>query len=158
MSKNSIRQKKPSRATRNRYRMKVAIIADLLSLLTTAVAGLWQKLRQAARRASGKTKEDAIWLPGPVYVSGSSPIAASEIATIYDRSEYPDIYSSPTDNDMPVKNSLWPTWTDVVDNTHSNNPLIASDIEVDGRTTQGLIDDDWMSYNSDTPDPDSNDE
>ena len=158
MSKKSIRQKKPSRVIRKRYGLGIAKIADIFSLLSAAIVGLWKKLWHIAMGVTGKIKEDAIGLPGPAYVFGSAPTTASDIASLYDKAAYPNIYSSPTNHDMPLDNSLWPAWIDNTGDTYSNNPLIASYLGIDGRTAQGTIDDYWVNDDSPAPDPDSNDE
>ena len=91
---------------------------------------------------------------GPVYVLSCSATSAGDIAGIYDRLGYSNIYTGPTNGGvMPLDNSLWPTYTDVAGDTYSNNPLVASKQGVDGRTTRGTIDDYWVSYESPAPDP-----
>lgn len=158
MSKKSIRQKNPSRANRKRFGINVVKIAEFFSLLSATIAGLWQRLWLMARRVTGKAKEDAIGLPGPAYVLGSAPTSASDIAASYDKSEYPNIHTGPTSGVTPLDKSVWPIWTDAAGDTDSNNPLVASQTEVDGKTNRGTIDDYWVSYDGDTPDLDSNDE
>ena len=53
---------------------------------------------------------------------------------------------------MPLTDTGWATWSDGVD-TYPNNPLIASHLNLDGRTTKGSIDDYWIEYGSTNPDP-----
>ncbi|MGE5376038.1 MAG: C39 family peptidase, partial [Bacteroidota bacterium] len=90
----------------------------------------------------------------PAYVAGCASTSAGDVAGFYDRGNYPNMYNGPTNGGvMPMDNSLWPTWTDVAGDTYSNNPLIASHMGVDGRTTRGTLDDYWVSYFSGLPDP-----
>jgi hypothetical protein len=77
------------------------------------------------------------------------------IAAYYDRNGYPNMYTGPTNGGvMPLSNAstTWGTWSDGY-KTYPENPLIASHIGLDGRTTKGSIDDYWVSYLSDADDP-----
>ena len=75
------------------------------------------------------------------------------IAGYYDRGAYPNMYTGPTNGGvMPATDTSWPTWFDGFE-TYPNNPLIASHINVDGRTTKGSIDDYWVQYESTANDP-----
>ena len=148
--------------------IKVAKTVEIFSLLAVTIAGMVQKVFLMVMCAAGKGKKGVTALPKsngpknnsiggteePVYVLGCSATSAGDIASIYDREGYQNIYTGPVnDGVMPLDNSSWPTWTDVAGDSYSNNPLIASKQEVDGRPTQGTIDDYWIDYNSDTPDP-----
>ncbi|MGC9333967.1 MAG: C39 family peptidase [Anaerolineae bacterium] len=94
-------------------------------------------------------------LPVPAYdwVFGCSAVSASMIGAYFDRTTLPDIYTGPTnDGVMPMDNSIWGTWTDGL-YTYRDNPLTASHNGLDGRTTNGSIDDYWVQYGSNTRDP-----
>ncbi|MEA4959829.1 MAG: cadherin repeat domain-containing protein, partial [Anaerolineaceae bacterium] len=91
--------------------------------------------------------------PAYTWVFGCSAVSGAMIAAYYDRGSYPNMYSGPTNGGvMPLNNASWPTWSDGFE-TYPNNPLIASHINVDGRTTKGSIDDYWVTYGSSTQDP-----
>ena len=93
-------------------------------------------------------------VPAYKWVFGCSAVSASMVAAFYDRNNYSNIYTGPTDGGiMPlVEDAAWGTWTDGND-TYPNNPLIASHKGLDGRTTKGSIDDYWVQYNSKEKDP-----
>jgi hypothetical protein len=92
-------------------------------------------------------------VPAFNWVFGCSAVSGAMIASYYDRSGYPDIYTGTTNRGvMPMDNSSWPIWSDGVD-TYPNCPLIASRNGVDGRTTKGSIDDYWVQYGSSASDP-----
>lgn len=91
--------------------------------------------------------------PAYTWVFGCSAVSAAMIAAYYDRGSYPNMYSGATNGGvMPLTDASWTTWYDGYV-TYPNNPLIASHIGVDGRTTKGSIDDYWVKYNSTTSDP-----
>ena len=107
---------------------------------------------------SGDTTPDAISLPGaaPAYVVSCASTSASDIAAMYDRSGYSNLFISNTSINggiAPWDNSLLPSWEDVLHDSYSNNILTATHRFVDGRTTRGTIDDYWVSYDSTAPDP-----
>ncbi len=92
--------------------------------------------------------------PSYNWVFGCSAVSGAMIAAYYDRGAYPNMYTGTTNGGvMPLTDTSWPTWTDVVADTYPSNPLVASKNGVDGRTTRGSIDDYWVSYNSSSPDP-----
>lgn len=92
-------------------------------------------------------------VPAFNWVFGCSAVSGAMIAGYYDRTDYPDMYTGPTNGGiMPLDNSSWPTWSDGYD-TYPNCPLIASKNGVDGRTIKGSIDDYWVQYNSSASDP-----
>ena len=91
--------------------------------------------------------------PSYNWVFGCSAVSGAMIAAWYDRGAYPNLYSGPTNGGlMPLTDTGWATWSDGVD-TYPNNPLIASHLGLDGRTTKGSIDDYWIEYGSTNPDP-----
>lgn len=93
-------------------------------------------------------------VPRFTWVFGSGAVAAAMIAGYYDRNGFPDIYTGPTNGGViPLTDTVWGTWVDGAGETYPNNPLVATRIGVDGRTTRGSIDDYWVQYLSDAPDP-----
>jgi hypothetical protein len=130
----------------------------------------------ALPKSNGTTNE-SIGLPGSVWLLGCSAGAATDVAAMYDQPNYTstasavtstdygslgdglaygwtNLYTGPTNGGvMPLGYSPWPTWKDAAGDTYSNNPLVASHMGVDGRTTRGTIDDYWVSYESGSPDP-----
>ena len=94
-------------------------------------------------------------VPAFQWVFGCSAVSGSMIAGYYDRTGYPNIYTGPTGGGMVplMEDQSWGTWTDKVGDVYPNNPLIASHMGVDGRTTPGSIEDYWISYLSNLRDP-----
>ena len=91
--------------------------------------------------------------PSFSWVFGCSAVSAAMIATYYDRGSYPKMYQGPTAGGvMPLTDTSWPTWSDGY-TTYPNNPLIASKLGVDGRTSKGSINDYWIKYGSTLADP-----
>lgn len=101
--------------------------------------------------SSASTK--TLTVPAFNWVFGCSAVSGAMIAGYYDRTEYLNIYTGPTNGGlMPLNNSSWPTWSDGYD-TYPNCPLIASKNGVDGRAIKGSIDDYWVQYGSSASDP-----
>jgi hypothetical protein len=97
---------------------------------------------------------NTLTVPAYDWVFGCSAVSGAMIAAYYDRNGYSDIYTGPTNGGvMPLDSSEWPTWTDGEGDTYPNNPLVASQNGVDGRTILGSIDDYWVSYLSSAADP-----
>ncbi len=97
---------------------------------------------------------NTLTVPAYDWVFGCSAVSGAMIAAYYDRNGFSDIYTGPTNGGvMPLDSSGWITWTDGVDATYPNNPLVASHNGVDGRTIRGSIDDYWVSYDSSADDP-----
>lgn len=94
-------------------------------------------------------------VPAFEWVFGCSAVSGSMIAGYYDRNGYPNIYTGPTGGGViPLtEDPSWGTWTDKTGDTYPNNPLIASHLGLDGRTTRGSIDDYWITYLSSLRDP-----
>ena len=93
--------------------------------------------------------------PSYSWVFGCAATAAAIQAAYYDRNEYPDIYTGPTNGGvMPLTDiSYWDEWWDAYGKNYPNNPLIASHNGIDGRTIRGSIDDYWVRYESAESDP-----
>jgi hypothetical protein len=77
---------------------------------------------------------------GPLYLSGCSPTAASDLLKLDERAEFSDLYPG----DMPPDGS-WGTFTDHNNESFTIHPLIA---------TRGTLEALWDSYQSQAPDPD----
>jgi len=89
---------------------------------------------------------NTLTVPAFDWVFGCSAVSGAMIAGYYDRNGYPNIYTGPrNDGVMPLDNSSWDTWSDGT-TTYPNLPLAASRNGVDGRTTNGSIDDYWVKY------------
>ena len=85
---------------------------------------------------------------------GCSATSAAMIAGYYDRTGYPNMYTGPTNGGlMPLDNSSWPDWEDSAGDTRHQCPLSATHNGLDGRTTNGHVDDYWISYLEEGPDP-----
>lgn len=88
------------------------------------------------------------------FVFGSAAVSAAMIAGYYDRTGFSNMYTGPTNGGVaPLTDTIWGTWVDGAGVSYPNNPLAASRNGVDGRTTHGTIDDYWVDYASDAPDP-----
>lgn len=93
-------------------------------------------------------------VPAYDWSFGCSATSGSMIAAYYDRNDFTDIYTGPTNGGvMPHDSSIWPYWTDGIGDTYGQCPLTASHNGLDGRTTRGSIDDYWVSYLSSAQDP-----
>ena len=91
--------------------------------------------------------------PSYDWVFGCSAVSGAMIAGYYDRNGYPNMYAGPTNGGvMPISDTSWPTWNDG-DASYVNNPLVASQNGLDGRSTRGSIDDYWIKYGSSANDP-----
>ncbi len=85
---------------------------------------------------------------------GCSATAAAMIAAYYDRTNYPDIYTGPTnDGIMPMDNSVWPNWIDDSGDIRAQCPLSATHLGLDDREVKGHVDDYWIQYGSLDNDP-----
>jgi len=157
MSKKSKRQEKASRANRKRFGINMIKIAEFFSLLPARIAGLWQWLWRGVKQVNVKTKDEATDLSGPVYIFGCAPTSAGDIAASYDKVTYPNIYTGQISDVTPGDQSVGPIWTDEAGDTYANNPLVVSQAGMDGKISRDKIDDYWVSYDSNTPDPDNSD-
>ena len=94
-------------------------------------------------------------VPHSKWAFGCSPTSAAMLAGYYDRHGYPNIYAGPANGGvMPLNNdSVWPTWTDGSGAIQHQNPLSATHNGLDGRTTRGHVDDYWIQYDDNNPDP-----
>jgi hypothetical protein len=112
---------------------------------------------EASRVAVSSLDRAATLLPNfPSYswVYGCSAVSGAMIAGYYDNNGYPNMYAGPTNGGvMPQTDTAWPTWRDEVNALYPNNPLIASQMGIDGQITEGSIDDYWVSADSTGPEP-----
>lgn len=93
-------------------------------------------------------------VPRFTWVFGSAAASAAMIAGYYDRNGFPDIYTGPTNGGLvPLSDTLWGTWMDGSGVTYPHNPLAATRMGADGRTTRGTIDDYWVQFQSESLDP-----
>ena len=84
---------------------------------------------------------------------GCSATSAAMMAGYYDNNGYPDAYSGPTNGGVaPLTNEVWGS---VIINgeVRKQCPISATRYQLDGRTTYGHVDDYWIVYGSDDPDP-----
>jgi uncharacterized repeat protein (TIGR02543 family) len=85
---------------------------------------------------------------------GCSAVAGSMIAAYWDRNGFDNMYTGPTDGGvMPLDNSSWGTFTDIIGDTYGQCPLTGSREGLDGRFYPGTFDDYWVSYLSGIVDP-----
>ncbi len=92
-------------------------------------------------------------VPAFQWVFGCSAVSAAMISGYYDGHGFPNMYTGLTNGGVvPLTDSVWGTWSDGTD-IYPNNPLIASKLGVDGRTSRGSIDDYWILYGSNSIDP-----
>jgi len=84
---------------------------------------------------------------------GCSATSAAMIAGYYDRTGYGNMYAGPESGGvMPMDNSVWPDWYDGSAWRHQC-PLSATHDGLDGRATNGHVDDYWIYYGQPGPDP-----
>lgn len=81
-------------------------------------------------------------VPTSTWTYGCSPTAAGMIFGYYDRNGYPNMYTGPANDGVAPLTDLG-----------SQTSLIASENGFDGGTTNGHVDDYWVSYGSKGPDP-----
>ncbi|NVO21272.1 MAG: C39 family peptidase [Bacteroidetes bacterium] len=92
-------------------------------------------------------------VPAFSWSFGCSPTAASMAAGYYDNHGYANMYTGPTNGGvMPMTNA---SWGSVIINGESRDlcPLSATGMNIDGRLTRGHIDDYWILYGNNDPDP-----
>ena len=93
-------------------------------------------------------------VPAFSWCFGCSATSAAMIAGYYDRTGYGNMYAGPTNSGvMPLDNSSWGTWEDSNSDTRAQCPLSATRNGVDGRATKGHVDDYWIYYGQQGPDP-----
>ena len=112
-----------------------------------------ERLKVSLPKPDSAAGIQTLTVPAFNWVLGCSAVSGAMIAGYYDQTGFPNMYAGPTNGGvMPMNNSSWPTWSDGY-STYPSCPLIASKNGVDGRATRGSIDDYWVKYNSNVPDP-----
>jgi hypothetical protein len=92
-------------------------------------------------------------VPAFTWCYGCSATSAAMMFGYYDRTGYPKMYTGPTNGGvMPLDNSVWPDWFDGV-NWRQQCPLSATHNGLDGRDTNGHVDDYWIYFGQPGPDP-----
>ena len=113
----------------------------------------YQEEREASK-ITDEPKGTIAGFPSYDWVFGCSAVSAAMIAAYYDRGNYPNLYTGPTNNGlMPLTDTSWPVWYDSNNDDYPSNPLIASRLGTDSRTTRGSIDDYWVRLDHAGPDP-----
>lgn len=102
---------------------------------------------EVERAAAPEDVAGSVQLPVPAYdwSYGCSATSAAMIAAYYDRTGYPNMYTGWTNGGvMPMNNSVWGS---------GECPLSATHLGIESRVTRGHVDDYWISYGSQGPDP-----
>jgi len=113
-------------------------------------------LRPTVALPAGDADRGLVTLAVPAFnwCFGCSATSAAMIAAFYDRGVYPDMYTGPTNSGvMPMTNSAWTDWVDGSGATRHRCPLSATQDGLDGRSGVGHVDDYWIEYNAEGPDP-----
>lgn len=106
----------------------------------------------SSRGATTGTK--VLPVPAYTYVLGCGAVSGGMIAGYYDRSGFPNLYVGPTNGGVaPLDDTSWDHWSDGWGGYYSSCPLVASKNGVDGRTTNGTIEDYWVKYGFAGDDP-----
>jgi hypothetical protein len=93
-------------------------------------------------------------VPTTTWCFGCTATSAAMSAGYYDRKGYVNMYMGPTNNGtFPLDNSSWGTIVDAGGDTRACNPLSATMNGLDGRTIKGHVDDYWIMYGNEDPDP-----
>jgi len=92
-------------------------------------------------------------VPAYDWSFGCSATSAAMMAGYYDNGDYPNIYTGPANNGVaPLNNSVWGTAT-INGEDRSLCPLSATRQGLDGRTSDGHVDDYWIMSGNNNPDP-----
>ncbi|MFC2097924.1 C39 family peptidase, partial [Bacteroidota bacterium] len=93
-------------------------------------------------------------VPAFTWSFGCSPTAAAMMAGYYDNGSYPNIYTGPTNGGIiPLTNVIWGEWTDESGASWFKCPLSATQNGLDGRKYKGNVDDNWIYFGNNKPDP-----
>ena len=93
-------------------------------------------------------------VPAYNWSFGCTATSAAMISAYYDRTDYPDMYTGPTNGGvMPMNNSVWPDWEDSYGDMRHQCPLSATHNGLDGRLVNGHVDDYWWGYGDSNDDP-----
>lgn len=100
--------------------------------------------------------ESSVTLPNVPAFSwcfGCSATSAAMMAGHYDNTNYPNIYTGPTNGGViPMNNAVWGTVT-INGEVRDQCPLSATRQGLDGLIARGHVDDYWIVYGSAGPDP-----
>lgn len=92
-------------------------------------------------------------VPAFSWSFGCSPTAVAMAAGYYDHHDYSLMYTGPANGGlMPMNNSIWGSVT-INGETRDLCPLSATRLGLDGRTSRGHVDDYWIHYGNNDPDP-----
>jgi len=92
-------------------------------------------------------------VPAFTWCFGCSATSAAMEAGYYDNQDYPNMYTGPTNGGViPMNNSIWGTVV-ISGETRAQCPLSATRMGLDERTTYGHVDDYWIQYGNEDPDP-----
>lgn len=111
--------------------------------------GLPPAVKMAAVAAPAPSKAAGInilaGVPAFDWSYGCSATSAAMLAGYYDNAGYPNMYIGPANGgDCPMDNATW---------GYGKCPLSATEQGVDGLATRGHVDDYWVSYGNESPDP-----
>ena len=111
----------------------------------TPLAGKTGAKRQTAIKKVPLTAQIIANVPAYDYSYGAAPTSGAMLAAYYDNNGYPNIYSGPTNGGVaPLTNADWGV---------GECPLSATHIGIDGRTSNGHVEDYWVAPNSVALDP-----
>ena len=142
-----------------RVRTKVlengAVLAEtLISGPPDPPAGFQRATSEALVPAAAEGVNILSDVPAFNWSFGCSATSAAMIAGYYDRTGYGNMYTGPTNGGvMPLDNSSWPDWQDSGGDTRHQCPLSATHYGLDGRDSEGHVDDYWVYYGHAGPDP-----
>lgn len=92
-------------------------------------------------------------VPAYDWSYGCSATSAAMIAAYYDRNGYPNMYTGGTNAGiMPLDNSVW-NESAGGEGGDGECPLSATHQGIDGRSIRGHVDNYWIEYGSENPDP-----
>lgn len=93
-------------------------------------------------------------VPAFTWCYGCVPTSAAMMMGYYDNNDYPDMYTGPANGGVcPMNNVTYWGSTTYPSVTCGECPLSASHNGIDGRTTRGSVDDYWIDYRNNDPDP-----
>jgi hypothetical protein len=105
----------------------------------------WNPQITLARVSSVEGNQEITDVPALLWSYGCSATSASMLFGYYDRQGYSNIYTGPTNGGIfPLTNEVW--GLSAVEPGEGETPLSASHIGIDGRTTNGHVDDYYGGY------------
>lgn len=111
-----------------------------------------QKLVKPSRKSNDPAADTLQPVYGSAYILGNSSSAAEIIGGYDEKDTFPNLYDGSANIAETDKNT-WPAWSDPSGAIYSNNPLIHSREELDSKMSSDTIEDYWIRYESDSPDP-----